>query len=340
MLAGLLLQVSLFVAPMYRGEAPPESRSARALLVGWDRAAKDGSAAKREASALAAQLAVELRAGASFDTLSARARAVSSASGGGVLGTFFPGLLTPAIDEFLFHAAELEVSSPIETDSGFQIVQRIDRLAGCRAILIASKDPPARERAQELLRRLSSGADFAETARACSEDAATAARGGALAIFERGANDSLLKAAAFQLKLGEIAGPIESPLGLHLLQRVEPASLDPKLADDTVARVRLILIAFEGAQGADPDQKRTHEAAGKLARELVTRIRAGEDMAELAAVHDDDSGGRERRGDVGWIRRRSTQIPATLDRVFGLRAGETADAVATNAGWLVLRRER
>jgi parvulin-like peptidyl-prolyl isomerase len=256
------------------------------------------------------------------------------------LGTFFPGLLAPPLDQFLFHAAEFEVSDPIETEVGFQIVQRIDRFAGCRAILIAGSAEPARVRAQDLLRRLSAGADFAELARANSDDAASAARGGALGIFERGASDRLLKAAVFELKRGEVAGPIESPLGLHLVQRVDPASLDAQLADDTVARVRLILIAFEGAHGASPSQDRKHELAKKLAQELVGRIRAGEDMAELAALHDDDSGGRARRGDVGWIRRRSSQIPVTLDRIFSMHAGETADAVATNAGWLILRRER
>src|SRR5262245_53574269 len=99
MLVGLLLQVSLFVAPLFRGEAPPESRSARALMIGWDRAAKpDAPTGRAAAAALAGELARELRAGTSFDAASARARSFSSDSGGGVLGTFFPGMLNPAVD--------------------------------------------------------------------------------------------------------------------------------------------------------------------------------------------------------------------------------------------------
>ncbi len=257
-----------------------------------------------------------------------------------MLGTFFPGLLSPPVDEFLFRAKEFEVSEPLETEAGFQIVQRIDRFAGCRAILIAGTDQPARTRAQDLLRRLAGGADFAEMARANSDDPESAARGGALGIFERGPTDRLIKAAVFELHPGQLGGPIESPLGLHLIQRVDPASLDPKLADDTIARVRLILVAFAGAKGASPAQERTHDGAQKLTLDLAQRLRAGEDMAELAAAHDDDRGGRERRGDVGWIRRRSAQITPALDRVFSLKAGETAEPFATNAGWLILRRER
>ncbi|HUR28601.1 MAG TPA: peptidylprolyl isomerase [Planctomycetota bacterium] len=342
MFAGLLLQVSMFVSPMFRGAEPPESRSARALVIGWNHAAKPEAATRREAAeAFAKQLAAELRAGRKFEELCARARGFSGESGGGVLGTFFPELLAPPIDHFLFHAAELEVSDPIETDTGFQVVQRVERFAGCRALLIAGNDEAARRRADLLLRRLASGGvDFAEIARSSSDDAASAARGGAVGIFERGPSDSLLKSAVFQLRIGEIGGPVESPLGWHLVQRVEPSTLDASLADDTVARARLILVAFEGAHAAPPTQTRKHEAAERLARELWTRVRAGEDMADLAAQNDDDTGGRERRGDLGWIRRRSAQIPGSFDRIFSLRPGETAEPFATNAGWLLLRRER
>src|SRR5688572_15843581 len=102
MLGSLLLQVSLFVAPLYREAEPPESRSVRAMTIAWDRAEKEKEAASREsAAALAAELAGLLRAGSDFDELCARARAASIESGGGVLGTYFPGSLTPPVDQFL-----------------------------------------------------------------------------------------------------------------------------------------------------------------------------------------------------------------------------------------------
>lgn len=341
MLAVLLLQVSLFVSPMFRGEAPPESRSARALLVAFDHSNPETlAAARKSAEQLAEELAARLRAGANFEELGLRARSSSSDSGGAVLGSFFPGLLAPPIDQFLFQAKEFEVSQPIESEVGFQVVQRVDRLAGCREILIAGSDAAARGRAEELFKRLTAGADFAELARANSDDAESRARGGALSIFERGPTDRLLKAAVFQLKVGEFAGPIESPLGLHLIQRVDPASLDPQLADSTVVRLRMILVAFGGARGSHPALVREHSEAGRIASELVRRIRAGEDMGELAALFDDDGDGRARRGDAGWIRRRSAQINPVIDRVFTTPVGDVMDPIATDAGWLILRRER
>ncbi len=77
MLAGLLLQVSLFVAPLYRDEAPPESRSVRALMIAWDHSAKEKQVELREqARELARGFAVRLRSGSSFDELCTRARSV------------------------------------------------------------------------------------------------------------------------------------------------------------------------------------------------------------------------------------------------------------------------
>ena len=125
-----------------------------------------------------------------------------------------------------------------------------------------------------------------------------------------------------------------------MVQRVDPASLAPELAEPTQARLSAILVAFQAAQGAPPGQTRTHAQAERLAIELVARIRAGEDMAALARTHDDDLGGRVRSGDLGWIRRRSPQIPALFDPVFGLPSGQVQDPIASDWGWIILRRER
>lgn len=335
----LLLQGSLFVSPLHLESDPPESRAARALVVDWDRSVPADPAATRDAAkALAQELVVRLRAGAEFEELTGRARAFSRGSGGGALGSFFPGVLAPAVDEFLFSADEFACSDPIESERGFHIVQRLDRLAGCRAILLAGDD--AQARARELRAKLVAGGDFGALAREFSNDGASAARGGDFAIFERGPSDSLLKAAVFALRPNEIGGPLETPVGQYLFQRVDPAAIDPALADVSVVRLRMILVAFSGARGSTPELSRDHAGAETLAQELVIRIRKGEDMAMLAARYDDDGGGRARRGDVGWIRRRSPQIQPVLDRAFSLPVGNVQDPIATNAGWLILRRER
>jgi parvulin-like peptidyl-prolyl isomerase len=338
-----LLDGSLFVAPMYLDEAPPEGRAARAILVAHRDVAGAPSSvrlSKDAARELALAISRDLRAGADFEAQLRPREAGDTSVSGGVLGTHWPGMLSPDADRFLFSAELFSISEPLDTPLGFQVVQRVESEAGCRMILIAGHDAQAQAKAKELLAKLRAGADFAELAREHSADARSAARGGQYAIFERGPSDSLLKAAVFRAPVGALLGPLDSPEGLHLLQRVAVTEIAPELRDDNAARVRAILVAFSGARSADPRLERTQVQAGELAHELVAKIRAGADMAALAAEHDDDRGGRERRGDLGWIRRRSQQAVSSFDRVWLVPRGEVCDPIPTNAGWLIVRRER
>ncbi|MFO8152985.1 SurA N-terminal domain-containing protein [Thioalkalivibrio sp.] len=88
-------------------------------------------------------------------------------------------------------------------------------------------------------------------------------------------------------------------------------------------RVRQILIDGDGA-----------DAESRI-RELRDRIEAGEDFAELAAEHSDDSLSADRGGDLGRIAR------GDLDRVletviFSLPEGLVSQPVQTGLGWHVV----
>jgi len=348
----LLAQGSLLVSPMFLEERPPEARALRAIVVGPAGDKRDGSErsqlSREEALALASRLAQAIAEGAEFERLAREHSQHPSAIHAGVLGTFWPGMLAPELDRFLFSAEVGEVGAPIEITGEiggergprYFVLQRIEHEAACRQILVPGTDAGAREVCRGLLERLRSGVDFAELARERSSDRASAARGGALAIFVRGPEDSLVKEAAFRARIGEVVGPIESPLGLHLVKRVLVSELDPILADDVQARVRAILVAFAGARGAAASVGRDTGEAEALAQELAERIRGGEDMAASAREHDDDRGGRERAGDLGWVLRRSPGVLACVDRVFTARRGELVGPIATDAGWVLLRRER
>ncbi|HVS09075.1 MAG TPA: peptidylprolyl isomerase [Planctomycetota bacterium] len=337
MLLALCLQGSILVAPVYLTDEPPDSRALRTIVVAHGERSRPVRT-RAEAAERAASIAGKLREGADFEELARSSSNHPSAVRGGVLGTFCPGMLAPPLDKFLFQAEEGEMSQPIETEAGFHVAQRIERDAGCLQILVGGTGDEAQARAAKLLERLRAGESFAELAREVSDDPASAARGGQLALFQRGSEDSLIKAAAFRARVGEVIGPVESPLGLHILKRVEPSAIDPDLAEDVFARVRAILVAFDGAAGADPALRRTHAEAQRLAQDLAERIRAGEDMAVLAREHD-DSGARERGGDQGWVRRRTSAVPEFFDRLFKRPRGELIGPVASTAGWVILRRE-
>jgi parvulin-like peptidyl-prolyl isomerase len=65
------------------------------------------------------------------------------------------------------------------------------------------------------------GADFAELARAHSQDAETAPRGGDTGFFRRGQMVPAFEEVAFALAPGEVSDMVETPFGVHILRLEE-----------------------------------------------------------------------------------------------------------------------
>ena len=78
----------------------------------------------------------------------------------------------------------------------------------------------ARTRIEGLLKRARSGEDFAALAKAHSQDG-SAAQGGDLGYFERGAMVPAFSEAAFSLKPGEISDVVTTDFGVHILKVVD-----------------------------------------------------------------------------------------------------------------------
>ena len=107
-----------------------------------------------------------------------------------------------------------------------------------------------------------------------------------------------------------------------------------------MVRLRAIVIAHDNTPLGGPAAQRTLADAEKLARELHARIKGGEDMVAIARATNDDLRGKERAGDLGWVHRGNPRSAPFLDRAFTAQPGELLDPVLTNAGWVLLRRER
>lgn len=348
MLTVLCLEASLLVAPLHLADAPPPLRSARNVTIyhaGSTSAPYPVTRSRDEALAIAADLAARLRGGVDFASLARERSESPNAATGAVLGTFVPGVLADPLEEFLFSAEVGAISGPIESGGAFHVLQRLETRAAVRQILARGAEldraahSAARERAVGWLARLERGADFRELAREVSEDEDSAKRGGDFAVYERGTRDTLLKAAAFDLDPGEVAGPIASPLGWHLLQRAPLDELDPSLAESNFVRVRAILVRHGEARSA-PEGARSKPQALALAAELVGRLDRGEDMIALAREHDEDDGGRERAGDLGWIHRGTPGLSRAIASTFVLRVGARTLPLETSFGYVILQRER
>jgi len=325
---------SLLMSPLHMGELPPPLWSLRSLSLGFG---EGHGRTRKEAAAELGGVVDAVKGGASFRERVIQIRAAAGVGGDGAMGVLPPGVLDPKFDQFLEGAAIGEVSGVVETSSALHLLQRIEPRAAVRQIFIEGEGADAQLlalRAQAL-----DGASFRELAREHSMDRPSAERGGDYAVFERGPRDSLLKRVAFELAVGEISPPIKTPLGWHLLKRVGTEELPSELIEENWARFNVLLITHaDSPQAANPTRSRTE--ARELAAEAHAALSAGDPFEPIARFSNDDPGGKERAGDIGWVHRRMPGLPQYLRTSFLLKAGEVGAPVETGGGWILVQRTR
>jgi peptidyl-prolyl cis-trans isomerase D len=201
--------------------------------------------------------------------------------------------------------------------------QNAARLAGLEErrashILInADKAAPAAERdaarakAQALLAEVQkSPAQFAELARKNSQDTGSAAKGGDLDFFGRGAMVKAFEDAAFALKKGETSGVVETEFGFHIIRLTDIKQPEQKSFESQRAKleqeVRAQLaqrkfaeaaeqftnLVYEQSDSLKPAAERLKldvQTASNLGREPVAGNTAANNPKLLAAVFSQDS---------------------------------------------------
>ena len=118
----------------------------------------------------------------------------------------------------------------------------------------------AREKAAGILKELRAGGDFAEFAMKYSEDS-TAEQGGELGAFPRGRMGKPFEDAAFTLKAGEVSGPVETSVGVHIIQVEEliPRSVVP--VEAAREQVRSFLQGAKAREAVQAELSRLRSAA-------------------------------------------------------------------------------
>lgn len=110
-------------------------------------------------------------------------------------------------------------------------------------------DAQVKAEAEQLVRELRQGADFAALARTRSADKASAQRGGNLGFFPRGKMAPEFEEAAFALrKPGELSAPIKTSFGYHVIELVERKPAQTKPFDQVLPELREELLGKINAQ--------------------------------------------------------------------------------------------
>ena len=185
-------------------------------------------------------LLADLRKGADFGQLAVANSQGQNALEGGGLGWKQAGQLPDLFVNALRTLKPGAVSDVLRSPGGFHILRLNDRRGGgealkvtqtrARHILIKTGElvslSEAQRRIEQLRERIVNGADFAETARAHSEDVGSAANGGDLGWMNPGQTVPDFEKATNALKPGELSTAVKSPFGVHLIQVQERRERD------------------------------------------------------------------------------------------------------------------
>lgn len=180
----------------------------------------------------------------------------------------------------------------------------------------------ARKEAEDLLKRVRGGEDFAQVAIAHS-DGQQALQGGDLDWRRAADLPQAFAQTAAKLAPNQISDLIETSGGFHIIKLASVrGGGERKTVNETHARHILL----------QTNAVRTDDQARLLARDLYDRLQKGEDFSKLAKEYSDDPGSKNSGGDLGF-QAPGVFAPEFQIRIDQLQPGELSPPFRTQFGW-------
>ena len=164
----------------------------------------------------------------------------SAAENGGKLGYFTALQMVYPFEAAAYRTAVGQVSPPIRTRFGYHIIRVNDRRAAQGEIRVAhlmvrvtpqaprADSAAAHQKINALYGRLRKGENWNQLVAQFSEDAGSAPNGGELPAFGTGRMLPTFEEVAFKLqKPGDLAPPVQTPYGWHIIKLLEKQPLAP-----------------------------------------------------------------------------------------------------------------
>jgi len=180
-------------------------------------------------------------------------------------------------------------------------------------------------RAQDALRQIRSGADFAQVAAGFS-DAPDALQGGTLGWRAPARLPTVFADPVRGMKPGEVSGLLRSAAGFHIVKLLETRSRNaPTVVDQTRARHVLIKVNEITSES---------EARTRIDR-VKERIDLGAKFEEQARLNSEDASAAK-GGDLGWLSPGDT-VPDFEQAMNRLQPGEVSAPVRSPFGWHLIQ---
>ena len=180
------------------------------------------------------------------------------------------------------------------------------------------------DEAVSLLERLENGESFEKLAASYSAGQ-KALEGGFLGWRTSAELPSLFAEVVSGLTVGEVAQPVRSGAGFHILKLTEKRGNTVKFLDQTLARHILV----------QPSEIRTENQAEVLINDIYKRLKEGEDFKQLARQFSEDPGSKMDGGELGWSN------PGDYDPAFEMtlnatEIGQLSEPVKSSFGWHII----
>ena len=220
----------------FQGNIQAEVRLAHILLSLPEGATKEEIEQVRE---MATSVRGEILAGAEFKDIAMTVSDGQNADNGGDLGWRKMADIPSLFIEYVPDMAKGDVSEPIQSPSGFHLIQVADvkseqksmvTQTHARHILVKpdelTTEQQARDKLEQLLLRINSGDDFSMLAKGNSDDTVSAMNGGDLGWTSPGELVPEFQRAMDGLQENELSQPFKTNFGWHIVQVLERREVD------------------------------------------------------------------------------------------------------------------
>jgi peptidyl-prolyl cis-trans isomerase D len=190
----------------------------------------------------------------------------------------------------------------------------------------AKTDAAARQKAEDLLKQIKGGADFAQLAKANSDDPGSKEQGGELGMIQRGVTVPAFETAAFGLQPGQYSDVIKTQFGYHILQVEAKQTAHLKPLDEVKAQ---IVATLTRQQEAEQEASYAQQLATEAAKTSLAKTAEAHHMQVVTTDYVEQNAVLNGLPDGSKL----------LTQAFSTKPGSAPQVVSTGDGFAVFQVE-